>query len=109
MRTAWGIERRYASDSGTEQATYKCGCRMECYLSHKRYDIREECPKNPAQIAKAAREKVIDEAVAKVLIKLKATEAEVKTFSKRLSAFPRGYLSDNHPHHHRLAAASSSH
>ena len=83
MRTAWGIERRYASDSGTEQATYKCGCRMECYLSHKRYDIREECPKNPAQIAKAAREKVIDEAVAKVLIKLKATKAEVKAFSKR--------------------------
>ena len=83
MRTVWGIDRRYVSDSGTEQATYKCGCRMECYLSHKRHDILEECPQNPAQQAKAAREKVIDEAVAKVLIKLKVTEVEVKAFSKR--------------------------
>jgi hypothetical protein len=56
---------------------------MECYLSHKRHDIREECPQNPAQLAKAAREKVIDEAVAKVLIKLKLTEAEAKAFAKR--------------------------
>ena len=83
MRTAWSIDRRYASDSGIEQATYKCGCRMECYLSYKRHDIREECPQNPLQQAKVAREKVIDEAVAKVLIKLKATEVEVKAFSKR--------------------------
>jgi hypothetical protein len=56
---------------------------MECYLSHKRHDSREECPQNPLQQAKIAREKVIDEAVAEVLIKLKATEAEVKSFSKR--------------------------
>lgn len=83
IRTVWSIDRRYASDPGQEHATYKCGCRMECYLSHKRHDIRDECPKNPAQIAKAAREKVIDEAVAKVLIKLKLTEAEAKSFAKR--------------------------
>jgi len=56
---------------------------MECYLSHKRHDTLEECPQNPAQQAKAAREKIIDETVAKVLIKLKVTEVEVKAFSKQ--------------------------
>lgn len=83
VRTVWRIDREHASDSGIEQASYKCGCRMECYLSHKRHDMREECPQNPAQRAKAAREKAIDEAVAKVLIGLKTTEAEVKAFTKR--------------------------
>ena len=83
IRTVWGIDRRYASDPGQEHATYKCGCRMECYLSHKRHDIREECPQNPAQLAKTAREKVIDEAVAKVLVKLKVNEDEAKAFAKR--------------------------
>ncbi len=39
IRTVWSVERRYASDSGQEYATYKCGCRMECYLSHKRHDL----------------------------------------------------------------------
>jgi len=83
IRTVWGIDSRYASDPGQEHATYKCGCRMECYLSHKRHDIREECPQNPAQLAKTAREKVIDEAVAKVLVKLKVNEDEAKAFAKR--------------------------
>ena len=94
MRTAWSIDRRYASDSGIEQATYKCGCRMECYLSHKRHDSREECPQNPLQQAKIAREKVIDEAVAEVLIKLKVTEVEVKAFSKRSERGSWSTLSD---------------
>lgn len=94
IRTTWSIDRRYVSDSGIEQATYKCGCRMECYLSHKRHDIREECPQNPVQRAKTAREKVIDEAVAKVLIKLKATEAEVKAFSKRAERGSWSSMSD---------------
>ena len=83
LRTVWSIDRQYASGPGQEHATYKCGCRMECYLSHKRHDTREECPKNPAQIAKAVREKVIDEAVAKVLVKLKVSEDEAKSFAKR--------------------------
>lgn len=93
IRTVWSVERRYASDSGQEYATYKCGCRMECYLSHKRHDIREECPKNPAQIAKAAREKVI-EAVAKLLTELKLTEAEAKAFAKRAERGSWSTISD---------------
>lgn len=94
IRTVWSVERRYASDSGKEYATYKCGCRMECYLSHKHHNIREECPKNPAQIAKAAREKVIDEAVAKLLIELKITEAEAKAFARRAERGSWSTISD---------------
>ena len=88
MRTAWSIERRYASDSGTEQATYKCGCRMECYLSYKRHDIREECPQNPAQQATAAREEATDEAGASALEVCEHAESATSALVAHSQAIP---------------------
>lgn len=80
MRTEWNINHKYTS---MEYATYKCGCRIECYLSHKRPDIREECPKSPRRVAALKREAEIDAAVAKTLMRLKLSKDEAKAFCKR--------------------------
>lgn len=83
MRTVWNIDRRYVSYADMEQATYKCGCRIECYLPHRRHDIREECPKSPGQVAALKCKAEIDAAVAETLMRLKLSKDEAKGFCKR--------------------------
>ncbi len=89
------ISKRYVS-SGIESATYKCGLRYESYINHgfrAAFDIKEACPKSPAEQTKAIRRQEIDESVAKALNQVKASYEECESFCRRMGR-DKGSLDD---------------
>ena len=70
--------------SQTEETQYKCGARYHQYKSHQRKDVRQRCPRDPAEQAKRAREAAIDKAVAAALRRVKATRQECEDLPKRM-------------------------